>query len=143
MTDPKCPTCNPYKCVIADPQLTLIYGCCPMCERKYEPSLISTREQALDELTAQAQEMGLYDDLEAPPGKRIANLGPFPFGPIPHWIKCSDNPPPEDQWILGANSTRVEMGVYLGKEKGFTLPQYNYMCLEITHWMPLPLPPND
>lgn len=59
------------------------------------------------------------------------------------WISFKDRLPQEDEWILGANIYRVEFGVWLGEKKRFTLPQCNYLCLEITHWMPLPEPPKD
>lgn len=128
MTEPKCPICDPYKCVIADPTLTLIYGCCPLCERKYQPELIHPKcpdcesydtfaksadglkalckEIAREELTAQAQEMGLYSNPieeimrlvklkipydDWPDSLKIAGVSndflgkaDYPFDPIPH-----------------------------------------------------------
>jgi len=59
------------------------------------------------------------------------------------WISVKDKAPPADIWILGANKYRVEFGIWLGEKKGFTLPQCNYLCLGITHWMPLPEPPKN
>lgn len=62
------------------------------------------------------------------------------------WIKCSDRLPPENTWVLGANSERVESGVWLENyhgSSGFHLPDCNYLNMEITHWMPLPSPPKN
>lgn len=59
------------------------------------------------------------------------------------WISVKDRLPEENKWIIGANIYRVEFGVWLGGKKGFTLPHFNNLCLEITHWMELPKPPKD
>jgi hypothetical protein len=57
------------------------------------------------------------------------------------WISVKDRLPPENLWIIGGNYKRVEMGVWMGEKKGFVISSCNYLCLEITHWMPLPEPP--
>lgn len=59
------------------------------------------------------------------------------------WISVKDRLPPVYEWILGANSKRLEMGVWLGEKKGFVIPQCGYLCLEITHWIKLPELPKD
>jgi hypothetical protein len=60
---------------------------------------------------------------------------------VMEWISVKDKLPKEHEWIIGGNSKRVEFGVWMGEKIGFTLPDYDYMCLEITHWMPIPTPP--
>lgn len=57
------------------------------------------------------------------------------------WISIKDEKPPEHVWIIGGNPQRVEFGIWQGDKKGFCLPDLNYLCLHITHWMHLPLPP--
>ncbi len=57
------------------------------------------------------------------------------------WISVKDRLPKEDDWVIGGNHKRVEFGVWMGDKKGFAIPHFNYMCLQITHWMPLPKPP--
>ena len=59
------------------------------------------------------------------------------------WISVKDRLPKEGEWVIGANLYRVEFGIYLGKKKGFVIPYCNYLCLEMTHWMPLPNPPDE
>ena len=95
MSDPICPVCESYDAFAKSAQ-----GQEALCKE-------IERKEALDELTAQAQEMGLYDNLESIRLKRLKELGlvgclndsgitsenykehigAFPFGPIPHWEK--------------------------------------------------------
>lgn len=58
------------------------------------------------------------------------------------WINIEDKLPPENVWILGGNPTRVDSGVWLN-DLGFVLPDFSYMPVKITHWMPIPEAPTD
>ena len=60
-----------------------------------------------------------------------------------NWISIEDEKPPEHIWIIGGNPQRVEFGVWMGEKKGFCLPDLNYLCLQITHWMHRPKPPKE
>ena len=55
------------------------------------------------------------------------------------WIPISKVKPPEDEWILGANFERTELGVWM--DGAFCLPDRYYLCLTITHWAEIPTLP--
>ncbi len=57
------------------------------------------------------------------------------------WISIKQEFPKNDEWILGADSNRVEKGIWLSEEEGFVMPDLNYFAFSITHWMPLPKQP--
>jgi len=85
----------------------------------------------------------------------------FPFGPIPHWIKCSEHPPqkgaiyllyqtfPEGTVLyLRANplkKTKIHIGGL--RYDGKFVSIYDQFSEEgikhITHYMPLPEPPHE
>jgi hypothetical protein len=97
------------------------------------------KKEALDELTAQAQEMGLYESLapkcpachismdylglysyrctncsERDPNLMIKKFYPdFTFGPIPHWIYIEDKLPEEGQDILMSYNNFVMEGKFV------------------------------
>ncbi len=81
--------------------------------------------------TTQEEELSLHD---------------YPFGPIPHWIKCSERLPQEGKRVL-VFSDYVQCKIY-EKEYGFYDGTTHCYCPEgrldkVTHWMPLPGPPNE
>lgn len=58
------------------------------------------------------------------------------------WISIENQFPSTDEWIIGCKGKRVEYGIWLEDEKDFIMPDLGYATLEITHWMPLPSPPD-
>lgn len=211
MTDQKCPICSQW---IIDPYINKIP--CPECgktvQQWYEIIRDKERQAALDELTAQEQEighriqtiknlcnkkigiddatilnflksweefwdreskmteqeMGLYDDPKTmEQAERVWNSWPrkwiskeeakeiypdFPFGPIPHWIKCSDELPPNDlhkeilifnRYKETANGPLFER-TFVWQANTF---KHNSGCLSLNHfytwWMKIPEPPNE
>lgn len=77
----------------------------------------------------------------------------FPFGPIPHWIKCSERLPEEGQTVICYNGMifmgfyQVEHCPYEKSKQGWNIDFAEYEDgifreREVTHWMPLPEPPN-
>lgn len=59
------------------------------------------------------------------------------------WISVKDKLPPENEWLYFGNSKgqMVTWGIYL--EGKFVNPDLNYSeIIGISHWMPLPEPPN-
>jgi len=60
-----------------------------------------------------------------------------------NWISIKDKTPPEGDWIIGANYSRVEQGIWLSEEDGFAMPDKSYFKIEITHWMALPDIPKE
>ena len=130
MTDPKCPVCSKW---IIDPYINKIP--CPDCgktvQQWYEIVRERERQAALDELTDQAQEMGLYS---------------FPFGPIPHWVNMDDEKPKPFMPVLLAGKEWIGYGVYRPDGDYFVMHPIIAEVKEkglATHWMPLPEPPNE
>ena len=69
----------------------------------------------------------------------------FPFGPIPHWIKCSERLPEINQRVLVYQND----GVHGGNEIDIDYRTEDHFWNEqgchcdITHWMPLPELPHE
>lgn len=62
------------------------------------------------------------------------------------WISVKDKLPEENEWIIVGSSVweYTDMGIYLvnGNEDRFVNPDLDYFIFkEVTHWMPMPLPP--
>lgn len=74
-------------------------------------------------------------------GEERSESTEFPFGPIPHWVKCSEKKPEKDQECLTWNG------------RFYFLERFDYdldgrLCFSesgesITHWMSLPPPPDE
>lgn len=63
----------------------------------------------------------------------------FPFGPIPHWISVKDKlPEPEVNVLVCAYGD-----IYIGFIQDQQWRNSNWSALHVTHWMPLPPPPNE
>ena len=56
------------------------------------------------------------------------------------WISVKDGLPEKDVYVLGFDGDEIEM-VFLDDEMGFVTQEY--VTHEITHWMPLPEPPEE
>ncbi|MFP7606831.1 DUF551 domain-containing protein [Serratia quinivorans] len=60
------------------------------------------------------------------------------------WIKCSKRMPPPARMILVYGSNDYELGNLInGNLKIFSMGEWIFPDIEITHWMPLPEPPTD
>lgn len=63
------------------------------------------------------------------------------------WIKCSDQMPEKDIDILIVDDGVVEFGIYsswINDAKFFTTNFEQFLKTKnVTHWMPLPEPPNE
>ncbi|WIJ49647.1 DUF551 domain-containing protein [Enterobacter roggenkampii] len=63
------------------------------------------------------------------------------------WIKCSEQMPEETGDIIVVSDDIVMSGVSYSRKKGFYLQALEYDADEpvddVTHWMPLPEPPNE
>jgi predicted RNA-binding Zn-ribbon protein involved in translation (DUF1610 family) len=75
----------------------------------------------------------------------------FPFGPIPHWIRCLDDIPPKEgsfyvaifnRYCESVNQPDMKERVYICKSSDFvTLSGVNYLNPFYTWWLELPKPP--
>jgi len=66
----------------------------------------------------------------------------FPFGPIPHWVKCSERLPDEGQWVL-LYSNDIYFGHLTRDGHHWIADEEDWLLNEFTHWMPLPPPPRN
>lgn len=57
-----------------------------------------------------------------------------------NWIPVTERLPEEDKRVLLSWKDRVEVGMYLGENIGFLLPDVAYKAFPATHWMELPQP---
>jgi len=67
----------------------------------------------------------------------------FPFGPIPHWVKCSEKLPESLECVLGWSINTGCMIAFYDEEFQEWSSQATMEKWKITHWMPLPQPPHD
>jgi hypothetical protein len=153
MTEPKCPNCKPDDiCEVHQAMRRRID-----CQGDVYPKGYKERQEALDELTAQAQEMGLYDRFSNSVNTHIQksieeeSFVAFPFGPIPHWIKCANELPPNDMHkeILIFNLYKEMADGPLFERTFVWLAntfKHNSGCLSLNHfytwWMHMPETPH-
>ncbi len=57
------------------------------------------------------------------------------------WIKCSDRMPDDYQDVLVTNGTEIDLQFTVKGD--WVLPNFGYKDVKISHWMPLPEPPED
>ena len=72
------------------------------------------------------------------------NLGWLQLRKKMNWIKCAHEMPKQDEWIIVGSSVyaAVSIGILMGDT--FVNPDMDYFVIKgITHWMPLPEPPNE
>lgn len=163
MTDPKCPSDFEPKCPKCHISMDYMYlhtwRCTNCC--KNDP-LLMMKKLGLEELTVQAEEMWLYG-IHKPPKKLDGTFDmrdiperDFPFGPIPHWIKCKERMPNEAERVFAIFQT--EKGKMYNMRADGWFKNTIYACridkerfiiephgpiLPATHWMPQPELPND
>jgi hypothetical protein len=129
---------------------------------------IANANDLLKKITTQAQEMGLYDSQRM---KRLKELGfigclndsgvtsqnykellgpDFPFGPIPHWIKCEDRLPEDNEYVLAFGENEIAVMQFRKTSDGRHKKVMGYFqniergeIIEATHWMPLPETPHE
>lgn len=77
----------------------------------------------------------LHEDMEP------AMLAALEAAESARWVKCSDQLPPDGRWVL----IRPKYGgvdvSYLKADAGGKPAFYAHVGLAVTHWMPLPQPP--
>ena len=61
----------------------------------------------------------------------------------PNWIKCRDRMPEINQWVLTWNGEWHDTSIYYGEEDKPRFSDDIEWKKEVTHWMPLPSPPED
>ncbi|MCK5021600.1 MAG: hypothetical protein KAS32_31620 [Candidatus Peribacteraceae bacterium] len=55
------------------------------------------------------------------------------------WVNIDKIKPPENEWVLGSNPKRTEMGIWNGT--AFCCPDQGYREINITHWAEIPRVP--
>jgi hypothetical protein len=101
---------------------------------KYPPQLLKEMQKYWDEIPK--FEESAFDDLKG-------EHDYVPFGPIPRWIKCSEKLPNAFEFVLGWSINTGPMIVFYNSEYRDWSNQDNKKKDNITHWMPLPEPPNE
>jgi len=64
---------------------------------------------------------------------------------MPEWISVKDRMPEDGKEVLFCDGSSIMVGRYNGDEKFWELTDANMIAyaVDITHWMPLPEPPES